>query len=119
VWSRFAERRQAALAGRDFTELVATFRSGPPPGFFCLGWVRQLPSLNEFFVRREDVRRANGRAPRTNEPALDEGRWRNVSRAPWYLARRLRGAGLELQWARTGKTIRGQAGSTCRAHFGL
>jgi uncharacterized protein (TIGR03085 family) len=110
AWSRFAERRQAALAGRDFTELVATFRSGPPPGFFRLGWVRQLGSLNEFFVHHEDVRRANGRAPRANEPALDEALWRNVGRAPWYLARRLRGAGLELQWAGTGKTIRARRG---------
>ncbi|HEX5297945.1 MAG TPA: TIGR03085 family metal-binding protein [Streptosporangiaceae bacterium] len=109
-WSRFAGRRQAALAGGDFTELVATFRSGPPPGFFRLGWVRRLPSLNEFFVHHEDVRRANGHAPRANELALDEALWRNVSRAPWYLARRLRGAGLELQWAGTGKTIRARRG---------
>jgi len=36
--------------------------------------------------------------------------WRNVGRAPWYLARRLRGAGLELQWAGTGKTIRARRG---------
>jgi uncharacterized protein (TIGR03085 family) len=110
AWSRFAERRQTALAGRDFTELVATFRSGPPPGFFRLGWVRRLPSLNEFFVHHEDVRRANGRAPRANESALDEALWHNVSRAPWYLTRRLHGVGLELQWAGTGKTIRARRG---------
>ena len=96
AWGRLAERRRRALALRDFAWLVATLRSGPPPGLFRIGWVRRLPSLNEFFVHHEDVRRANGRGPRTNEPAMDEALWRNVSRAPWFLARRLRGAGLEL-----------------------
>ena len=52
------------------------------------------------------ARRANGRGPRTNGHAMDEAIWRNVSRAPWILARRLRGAGLELQWAGTAKTVR-------------
>ena len=95
-WGRLAERRQRALALRDFTWLIATLRSGPPPGFFRLGWVRARPSLNEFFVHHEDVRRANGRDPRTHERAMDEALWRNVSSAPWFLTRRLRGAGLEL-----------------------
>src|SRR5664280_361495 len=65
AWGRLAERRRRALALRDFTWLSATIRSGPPPGFFRIGWVRRLPNLNEFFVHHEDVRRANGRGPRT------------------------------------------------------
>jgi uncharacterized protein (TIGR03085 family) len=110
AWSRFAERRQTALARRDFTWLTATLRSGPPPGFFRIGWVRRLASLNEFFVHHEDVRRANGRGPRANEPAMDEALWHNVSRGRWFLTRRLRGVGLELQWAGTGKTVRARRG---------
>jgi uncharacterized protein (TIGR03085 family) len=110
AWSRFAERRQGALARRDFARLVATFRSGPPPGFFRIGWVRRLASLNEFYIHHEDVRRANGRGPRTGERALDEALWRNVSRGAWYLARRLRGAGLELQWAGTARAVRARRG---------
>jgi hypothetical protein len=74
------------------------------------GWVRRLPSLNEFFVHHEDVRRANGRGPRTTEHELDEALWRNVSRASWFLARRLHGAGLELQWTGTASTIRARRG---------
>jgi uncharacterized protein (TIGR03085 family) len=109
-WGRLAARRQGALARRDFTWLVATLRSGPPPGFFRIGWVRRLASLNEFFVHQEDVRRANGRGPRANEPAMDEALWRNVRRGRWLLARRLHGAGLELQWAGTGKTVRARRG---------
>jgi uncharacterized protein (TIGR03085 family) len=61
AWGRFAERRRTALARKDFPWLVATIRSGPPRGFFRIGWVRRLPNLNEFFVHHEDVRRANGR----------------------------------------------------------
>jgi uncharacterized protein (TIGR03085 family) len=110
AWGRLAERRRRALALRDFTWLVATLRSGPPPGVFRIGWVRRLPSLNEFFVHHEDVRRANGRGPRTNEQAMDEALWHNVSRAPWFLARRLRGAGLELAWAGTARTVRARRG---------
>jgi uncharacterized protein (TIGR03085 family) len=110
AWARLAERRRRALALRDFAELIATIRSGPPPGFFHIGWVRQIPNLNEFFVHHEDVRRANGRGPRTNEHAMDQALWRNVGRAPWFLARRLRGAGLELEWTGTAQTIRARRG---------
>jgi uncharacterized protein (TIGR03085 family) len=110
AWGRLAERRRRVLAQRDFRWLIAAIRSGPPPGFFRIGWVRRLPSLNEFFVHHEDVRRANGRGARTIEDAMDEALWRNVSRAPWLLARRLRGAGLELQWAGTTRTVRARRG---------
>jgi uncharacterized protein (TIGR03085 family) len=109
-WARLAERRTRALALRDFTWLCATFRSGPPPGFFRIGWVRRVPSLNEFFVHHEDVRRANGCGPRTNEHAMDVALWRNVTRAAWFLARRLNGAGLELRWAGAAQTVRARRG---------
>src|SRR5438477_11620964 len=102
AWGRLAERHRGALARRDFSWLSATIRSGPPPGFFRVGWVRRVANLNEFFVHHEGVRRANGRGTRTNEQAMDEALWRNVTHARWFLARRLHGAGLELEWAGTG-----------------
>jgi len=110
AWGRLSERHRKALALRDYTSLSATFRSGPPRGFFRLGWVRRVPSLNEFFVHHEDVRRANGRGPRNNGQAMDEALWRNVTRASWFLARRLRGVGLELRWAGTAQTVRARRG---------
>jgi uncharacterized protein (TIGR03085 family) len=110
AWGRFAERRRRALALKDFARLIVTIRSGPPPGFFRIGWVRRLANLNEFFVHHEDVRRANGRGPRTFEPSIDEALWRNVGRGGWFLARRLRGAGLELRWAGTAQTVRVRRG---------
>lgn len=102
-FQRFAGRRAARLAERDgFARLVARLRTGPPPGFFRLGWVRTFPSLNEFFVHHEDLRRANGLGPRdTLTPALDAALWRNVRGGGRYLSRRLHAAGLELAWAGT------------------
>jgi uncharacterized protein (TIGR03085 family) len=118
-WGRFAERRTNALACRDFSWLVETIRSGPPPGFFRINWVRQLANLNEFFVHHEDVRRANGCDPRANSPAMDAALWRNLSRAPWFLSRRLRGTGLELQWAGTANVVTARRGEPTARLVGL
>lgn len=50
---------------------------------------------------------------------MDEALWRNVGRAPWILARRLRGAGLELEWTGTGKTINARRGRPTARIVGL
>jgi uncharacterized protein (TIGR03085 family) len=106
-FQRFAEGRRVKLAAkREFGWLVARIRSGPPPGFFRIGWVRSFPNLNEFFVHHEDVRRANGLGPRTTlTPALDAALWRNVRRGGRYLSRRLRTVGLEIEWAGSDERI--------------
>jgi uncharacterized protein (TIGR03085 family) len=95
-------RRSARLAeSKDFVWLVARIRSGPPIGFFRIGWVRSVANLNEFFVHHEDVRRANWLGPRSLTPAMDAALWRNVRRGSHYLSRRLEACGLEIQWAGT------------------
>ncbi len=110
-FQRFAERRRARLAeSEDFGWLVARIRSGPPIGFFRIGWVRSFPNLNEFFVHHEDVRRANGLGPRTLTPAMDAALWRNVRRGGRYLSRRLHGAGLEIEWAGTDERVTVRSG---------
>jgi uncharacterized protein (TIGR03085 family) len=110
-WGRLAERRRRALALKDFSWLCAVLRSGPRPGFFRIGWVRRFPSLNEFFVHHEDVRRANSRGPRAHGQAMDEALWRNVTRSAWFLARRLHGLELELQWQGTDRSVRARRGA--------
>lgn len=110
AWGRLGERHRQAPTLKDFSWLVGAVRSGPPRGFFRIGWVRRVPNLNELYVHHEAVRRANGRGPRTVEQAMDEARWGNVRRAAWFLARRLRGAGLELHWAAGSRTDRVQSG---------
>lgn len=119
AWGRFAERRRQALTRTDYAALLATIRSGPPRGFFRLGWVRRIANLNEFFVHHEDVRRANGLGQRTNAAELDDALWRNVGSARWFLARRLRGAGLELEWMGTTKLVRARRGTPTARLAGL
>ncbi len=117
---RFAERRRVTLAKRrGFSWLVTRIRSGPPPGFFRIGWVRSFPNLNEFFVHHEDVRRANGMAPRTLTPELEAALWRNVRRGGRYLGRRLRDAGLEIEWAGTNERLKARAGEPTARLSGL
>jgi uncharacterized protein (TIGR03085 family) len=97
------------LAARsDFAALVARIRSGPPVGFFRIGWVRDMANLNECFVHHEDLRRANGLGVRSLMPAMDAGLWRNVRRGGRFLSRRLHACGLAVEWAGTDKraTIR-------------
>jgi len=105
-FQRFAERRRGRLAqNKDFAWLVARIRSGPPIGFFRIGWVRSFPNLNEFFVHHEDVRRANGHGLRSLTPAMDAALWRNVRRGSHYLSRRLHTFGLEIDWAGTDEQV--------------
>ena len=119
AWGRFAERRRDALTRKDYATLLTTIRSGPPPGFFRIGWVRRVANLNEFFVHHEDVRRANGLRPRTNAAALDDALWRNVVGARWFLARRLRSVGLELEWVGTTEVLRARRGTPVARITGL
>lgn len=109
AWARFAERHRQSAAGRDYIQLVAAVRSGPR-GVFRLGWLRRVPNLNELFVHHEDVRRANGGSRRDLEPAMDDALWSNVTSGASYLARRLRGPGLELRNASTGQTVTARRG---------
>src|ERR1700757_612072 len=122
-FERFAEQRRVRLAKRkEFTWLVARIRSGPPIGFFRIGWVRAMANLNEFFVHHEDVRRANDQGPRSLTPAMDAALWRNVRRGSRYLSRRLavagsRSSGLEpMSGRRFGLANRGLGSAVCRAN---
>ncbi|MEE6138879.1 TIGR03085 family metal-binding protein [Mycobacterium sp. 050128] len=110
-FGRFAERRRAGLARReDFSWLISRIRSGPPVGFFRIGWVRAMANLNEFFVHHEDLRRANGQGARNLTPPMDAALWRNVRRGGRFLSRRLEGVGLEIRWAGTNERVTAVAG---------
>jgi uncharacterized protein (TIGR03085 family) len=119
VWARFAERRRIASKDKGFTDLVAAIRSGPPSGLFRVGWVRELANLNEFFIHHEDVRRANGLKPRTDLGTENAALFRNVTRARWFLSRRLHDAGLELAWAGTDNIVRAKRGEPTARVQGL
>lgn len=105
-FQRFGQRRQAKLArSMDFDRLVARLRSGPPFGFFRLSWVRSFPTLNEFFVHHEDLRRPNSGAVRILSPEMQAALWKNVQRGGRYLSRRLPTFGLDVAWAGTEQQV--------------
>ena len=110
AWGRFAERRRLTWKQTAFNELVARIRSGPPPGPFRVKWVRRVPNLNEFFVYNEDVRRANGLGRHVVPAGEEEQLFHNVGFAPWYPSRRLRGIGLQLEWAGTDHVVTARRG---------
>jgi len=57
---------------------------------------------------RPQLRRRDRHVPRVERP--HRHLFRNVARALWFLTRRLRGAGLDLVWAGTDKSIRARRG---------
>lgn len=69
------ERLRLAAASRDYEDLVAELRRGPPT--WPYGWpgARGYLHLHELFPHHEDVRRADGRRARS-DPRLDRELWR-------------------------------------------
>jgi uncharacterized protein (TIGR03085 family) len=118
-WAAFAERRRVASAARDYGDLVATVRSGPPAGLFRIAWVRRVANLNELFVHHEDVRRANGLGRRAIPPEEDAALFANVGHARILLARRLRGVGLDLAWIGTEQVVHARRGEPVARVGGL
>ena len=108
-WARVAARHHRRALGQDFPQVVAAVRAGPR-GVFRLGWLRRVPNLNEMFVHHEDVRRANGGAPRVFDPVMNDALWANVKGGARLLCRRLRGSGLELRNASTAESVRAHRG---------
>jgi uncharacterized protein (TIGR03085 family) len=96
---RFASLERRLMDGaraRGFEALVERLRGGPPLVPWRLPVLRPLLNDNEWFVHHEDVRRANGRGPRTDRPDLDATLWTSVRRMGPLFLRRVKGAGVEL-----------------------
>jgi uncharacterized protein (TIGR03085 family) len=96
--SRFdslGERLMDRTRSRGYATLVAQLRSGPPLHWRLPG-VGPLVNLNEWFVHHEDVRRANGQAPRRAVDELDAELWRLLGRSSRLMLRGLKGTGLTL-----------------------
>jgi hypothetical protein len=57
---------------------------------------------------------------RRGQSACVSSEWeRNVGLAPWFLARRLRGVGLELEWVGTTQVLRARRGKPTARRTGL
>lgn len=81
---------------RGLDVLVGRLRGGPPWFPWRVPGLRTALNLNEWFVHHEDVRRANGREPRSLPQDLDEALWAGLRRAGRFMVRGSRGLGVEV-----------------------
>lgn len=100
------ERTTERMKAIPFEKRVERLRRGPP---LPLVPVDNVINLHEFFVHHEDVRRVGDEWTRREDEALDSALWKLLSRSARFLARRVKGVGLALEWPGTG-TIRARPG---------
>lgn len=81
---------------RGYQRLVEQVRNGPPLGPFAVPGLRKLLNLNEYVVHHEDVRRANGLAPRDDRPELQDALWGFLRRGARLMLRKVKGASVHL-----------------------
>jgi uncharacterized protein (TIGR03085 family) len=86
----------AKACDRGFHWTIDKLRGGPPWGPMRLPMIVRA-DLSEWFVHHEDVRRANGRRPRADLADVDESLWALLRTGGRFMARRIRGVGLELR----------------------
>jgi uncharacterized protein (TIGR03085 family) len=95
------DKRMATLIEKHgYGGLVQLVRTGPPIGPMKIPVVRYNANLIEFFVHLEDVRRADGRAPRADRPDLDEELWALLGRMAPLMVRKAGVAGVRVHLRR-------------------
>lgn len=99
---RLTERAMAKEKARGYDVVVERVRTGPPLGPFAVPGLRTQINLVEYAVHHEDVRRANGMAPRTGVDDLQDALWPLFTRLARFA---LRGVpdGVGVTVARPGK----------------
>jgi uncharacterized protein (TIGR03085 family) len=93
---RWPAERIAVEKSKGFQVLVTRLQAGAPLVPWRLPQVRTFLNGVEYFIHHEDVRRANGRGPRTGIDDIDDLAWRVVGLQARQFARRVRPFGLEL-----------------------
>lgn len=113
-----AERGMAREKRKGYARVVDRVRSGPPLGPFAVPGLREQINLVEYAVHHEDVRRANGMAPRTDVGDLQDALWPKVKGLARFAIRGVpAGVGIELVRADGGDTAvarRGERTATVR-----
>lgn len=75
-FERHGESVRRAYAQKPWEELVDLVRTGPPTlSAFGVPAIDRLANTMEYFIHHEDVRRANGMAPRDLYPDLEDQLW--------------------------------------------
>jgi len=90
------DRLMARAKERGYAHLVEQVRNGPPLGPFVVPGLRTILNLNEYVVHHEDVRRANGLAPRSDRPDLQAAVWKMLRPGARLMLRKVRGIAVRL-----------------------
>jgi uncharacterized protein (TIGR03085 family) len=94
----YTNKLLAKEKARGYEAVVERVRSGPPAVPWRIPGLRDLLNLQEYVVHHEDVRRPNGRGPRTDVPEVQEAVWRNLKRGARMQVRKVKDAGIEMEW---------------------
>lgn len=87
--SGYGERVRRSYRDRDYGQLVAAFRSGPPRlSLFAVPGADQLANPLEFYIHGEDVRRASGGGPEELDPGVTRALWSRLRVLGWLQGRR-------------------------------
>lgn len=106
-FERHGEKVRLEYAGTPWPQLVELVRSGPPTwSLFGVPGLDRLANTMEYFIHHEDVRRADGRAPRELPTDLEDQLWDGVRRM----------SRLALRKAPAGVTLRTPGGRTAVAN---
>ena len=81
---------------RGYEGVVERVRTGPPPPL-SFAPIRSRMSFGEFLIHHEDVRRANGQAPRRDRPDLDAQVWKLLKPMARLLLRKAKPVGVVLR----------------------
>jgi uncharacterized protein (TIGR03085 family) len=92
-FGRYTRTLMDRAKAKGYPALVVRLRAGPP---FIMQRAMAGVNVNENWIHHEDVRRANGEAPRPPDPDVDEILWRMLQRTGKFATRRARGTGVEL-----------------------
>ncbi len=91
------DRATAKAMARGYPAVVERVRNGPPLGPFAVPVLRTYLNLNEYVTHHEDVRRANGLAPRSDRADLQDELWRLLRHAARLMLRKVQGAQVRLE----------------------
>ncbi len=93
----FAAHTQRLMDGAKRTgypAMLATLRAGPP--FLFRVGPSAAANVVENWIHHEDVRRANGEAPRPSAPDVDGVLWSSLGLSARLAVRKVKGVGFEL-----------------------
>jgi uncharacterized protein (TIGR03085 family) len=80
---------------KGYDTMIAMLRRGPPR-LFRMGPMATV-NVVENWIHHEDVRRANGHAPRPADAEVDDILWDSLKTSTFIARRRIKGAGLVLK----------------------